>query len=385
LSDIGTIFPFWFTAGLALILALPVTTAIMVGLGVAAYRIRRRDRSRRLTGLKWSAIAVAPFWLGGLALGGWILLSLVLDKIEGAQRDFTLDKAAEVDGVALPAGTRVELDESRVLKVAELPDGAAVTLRGASWRGRIEFAEPAHAPNAAHGQITDGTLAASAAIDGIPCRVGGRATFFWGGQLMGCTLSQDTEIAATIGTADGATQTQRLRCLAGDTVELDGLRAGELGGCRLAAAAEFGDFACAAGERILVSTGFVAACTFAKPARFGPLSLPAGSSVTYYDGRPSDFRLPAPGAAVDGFGLSLPPGAEGAFCYRSEALQRLTVARTAYVVVAGVKLTGFIEFDCSADGAYTSGMLFEDTMVGGKWRQRGEPVSRDDLFPQKGG
>lgn len=385
MSDIGIIFPFWFTAGLALIVALPVTTAIMVGLGVAAYRIRRRDRTRRLTGLKWSAIIIGPFWLGELALGGWMLVSLIHANIENAQRYFTLDKAAEIDGIVLPAGTRVELDENRALKVAELPDGATVTLRGASWQGKVEFAEPAHAPNAARGQITDGTLAASTAIDGIPCRAGGRVTFFWGGQLMGCTLSQNTEIAATMAKADGTAQARKLRCLAGDTVELDGVRAGELGGCRLAEAAEFGDIACAAGERILVSSGYVAACTFAKPARFGPLSLPAGSSVTYYDGRPSNFRLPARGSPVDGFGLSLPPGTEGAFCYRKDALDRLTVSRTAYVTIENVKLTGFIEFDCAADSAFRTGMLFEDTMVAGKWRQRGETISRNDLFPKQGG
>jgi Kef-type K+ transport system membrane component KefB len=43
-SDIGIIFPLWFSVGLALLVALPVTTAIMAGLGVAAYRIRRSDR-----------------------------------------------------------------------------------------------------------------------------------------------------------------------------------------------------------------------------------------------------------------------------------------------------------------------------------------------------
>jgi hypothetical protein len=382
LSDIGINFPIGFVFWLALILVLPVTTAILAGLGIAAYRIRRRDRTRRLTGLKWSAIAVTPFWIGGIAFGGWILFSTVLAKTESAQRYFTLDKAAEIDGVALPTGTRVELDESHVLKIAELPDGATVTLRGASWQGKIEFAEPAHAPNAAHGQISDGTLAGATAIDGIPCQAGGRVMFFWGGRLMGCTLSQDTDIAATIGTADGATRTKELRCLAGDTVELDGLRAGELGGCRLAAAAEFGDFACAARERILVSNNYVAICTLAKAARFGPLNLPAGSSVTYHEGRPSMFRLPAPGAAVDGFGLSLPAGTEGAFCYRSEVVDRLTVSRTAYVVIEGVKLMGSIDFDC---GAFKSGTLFEDTLIGGKWRQRGDLLSREDLLPAKGG
>ena len=136
MSDIGIIFPIWLVAGLALVLALPVTTAIMAGLGVAAYRIRRRDRTRRLTGLKWSAIAIAPFWIGGIVIGCWMLASTIFGKIGTAQRYFTLDKAAAIDGIALPAGTRVELDENRVLRVAELPDGAAVTLRGRAGRAR---------------------------------------------------------------------------------------------------------------------------------------------------------------------------------------------------------------------------------------------------------
>jgi len=35
-SDVGIVFPWWFILGVALMIALPVTTAIMVGLGVAA-------------------------------------------------------------------------------------------------------------------------------------------------------------------------------------------------------------------------------------------------------------------------------------------------------------------------------------------------------------
>ena len=76
---------------------------------------------------------------------------------------FTLDKAQEVDGIAFPAGTRVELDEDEALKAAELPAGATVKLRAAAWQGKLEFAAPGHAPNAAHGRIADGTLAASTA------------------------------------------------------------------------------------------------------------------------------------------------------------------------------------------------------------------------------
>jgi hypothetical protein len=139
-SDIGLDFPPWFTVGFALILALPVTTAIMAGLAIAWRRHRRRAPARRLTTLKWSAIVIAPLWLAGLGFGGLLLVAEIRKQAENAQRYFTLDKAAEIDGVALPAGTRAELDENHALQVAELPDGATLALRGATWRGRLEFA-----------------------------------------------------------------------------------------------------------------------------------------------------------------------------------------------------------------------------------------------------
>jgi hypothetical protein len=381
-SDIGIVFPAWFAIGFVLLLALPVTTAVLAGLGIAWRRIRRRDPARRLTALKWSAIAVAPLWLAALAFSGWLLIADIESAISESQHYSTLDKASEIDGISLPAGTRIELDDDRALQVSELPEGAILALRGATWQGKLEFAMPARAPNGARGQITAGTLAAPAVIEGVPCQSGNQVAFFWGGQLVECTLSQDTDIAATIADANGATHSQRFRCLAEDTIQLDGLRPGELAGCRLAAPADFETIACAAGERILISNGSLSACTFAKAARFGPLDLPAGAAVTYYDTRPSNFRLPLQGAAVEGFGLSLPPGTDGSLCYRTDALERLEVSRTAYVTMAGVKLTGFIDFNC---GTFRSGTLFEDAVVGGQWRQRGDLVSRADLFPQQGG
>ena len=146
MSDVGIVFPWWFILGVALMIALPVTTAIMVGLGVAASRARRRGRARRLAGLKWSASIVALFWLPGLAFGGWYVVSEIRERIYEARHYFTLDKAREVDGIAFPAGTWVALDEDEALKEAELPAGETVRLRAAAWQGKLEFAAPAHAP-----------------------------------------------------------------------------------------------------------------------------------------------------------------------------------------------------------------------------------------------
>jgi hypothetical protein len=378
-SDIGIEFPPLFIVGLALLFALPVTTAFMAGLGIVWRRLRRRDPNRRLTALKWSAAVVAPFWLTGLIFGGLWLVSEIEREIYGAQHYFMLDKAAEIDGVSLPAGTQVTLDEDRALQVAELPDGATLELSGAIWQGRVEFAMPAHAPDGKHGQITAGTLAAPAIIQNVPCRAGNPVAFFWGSQLMECTLSQDTDLKAPIDKPDGVQSLRMFRCRAGDAIQFDGLHPGELGGCRLAEPANFNEFACAAGERILISNGYLSTCTLANAGRFGPLTLPPGTTVDYYDAQPSRFSLPSTGPAVDGFGLRLPAGTEASFCYRSEALERLEVTGTAYVTVEGVKLTGPIDFNC---GPFRSGVLFEDTMIRGQRRQRDELVSQEDLSPK---
>jgi hypothetical protein len=141
-SDIGIEFPPLFIVGLALLFALPVTTALMAGLGIALRRLRRRDPNRRLTALKWSAAVVAPFWLTGLIFGGLWLVSEIEREIYVAQHYFTLGKAAEIDGISLPAGTLVELDEDRALQVAELPDGATLELSGATWRAKSNLPCP---------------------------------------------------------------------------------------------------------------------------------------------------------------------------------------------------------------------------------------------------
>jgi hypothetical protein len=361
-SDIGIAFPWWFTLGAALMIALPVTSAIMLGLGVAASRARRRGHARRLAGLKWSTSIVAPFWLLGLGFGGWAMVSEIRKQIYEVRHYFTLDKAQKVDDIAFPAGTRVELDEDKALKAAELPADATVTLRAAAWQGRLEFAAPVHAPNAAHGRITDGTLAPQTAFDGIPCRAGDRAPFFWDGQLMECTLSRDADISTTITTPDGAAQGRKVRCMAGDTIHMAGLRPAEVEGCRLAEPVDVAAVVCAERDRILVINGKLSAAPLPSRRASGrsPCRREPRSPIT--SGTRARNR--------------------GSFCYRKATLDHLSVNRTAYVAIGGEKLTGWIDFDC---GSFRSGQLFEDTVVAGRRRQHGERVSREDLSSQNGG
>lgn len=101
---------------------------------------------------------------------------------------------------------------------------------------------------------------------------------------MECTLSRDADLSTTITTPDAAAQIRKLRCMAGDTIHMAGLRPAEVEGCRLAQPVDVDAVVCAEHERILVINGKLSACTFAEPARFGPRALPAGTAVTYYVG-----------------------------------------------------------------------------------------------------
>ena len=380
MSDVGISFPWWFGVGVLLLYALPFTTLLLAGLAAAWVRLRRRPAGRLLPIVRWSALIIAPFWLGGAWCGAEIWIGNVQRDLAEARRHTTLTQTTEIAGAHYPAGTEITRDESGKLQFADLPEGATATLAGAEWRGRIEFVEPGHAPGGAQGIVASATLAAPAAIQGVPCQAGEEAHFFWDGTLMVCTLAADATVAAVIRAPDarGAGR-QDFRCLAGHPVHLQGARpSGQLESCVLAAPAQIGEVACADRAEISLWNARLTACTLAKPTPFGPLDLPAGTKVTYYDGKPSEFALPQTGDAVDGFGLLLPPGTEAAFCAEAPALARLELGESRFVTIAGVKLTGSVGFDC---GTFRDGRLFEDAVVAGKPHRAGDLMTRADLSP----
>jgi hypothetical protein len=377
MSDIGLNFPLWFVFGMVLVFALPVTSLVLAGLGVGWFASRRSGRMGRVAVLKWSAIAVAPFWLVGAGFGLWMLTEELSDNLYQARHHSTLDTASVIDGIAIPAGATVLRAQDGALQTVDLAEGTTLAANGATWRGHVEFAPPSSTPHAGRGQIATGTLAAAVVIQGIPCQGEHTADFLLGIELRACTLSTDAAVSATINDDRGGTRTQAFICRAGAIVELQGVKDGELESCILQEPAEIGAIACASGAKIRLWSGALDTCTLAQPARFGSIDLPPGSTVTYYDSQPSRFALAADAGDLPAFGLALPGGTEGGFCYKTEQLDRLTVGEARYVVIGGVKLTR-VEFDC---GAFRSGTLFEDSVLRGKTLRRGEPVSRDDLFP----
>jgi hypothetical protein len=361
-------FSWWFLLLSMLSLSVPITSLALVGTGTGWIISRKRGRTGPARALRWCTVAIAPFWLAGAGFGVWMISGMMAEDAEHARLNYKVRETTVIDGVDIPAGATVWRNNNGMLQAVSLPDGVTLAASGATWQHGIEFG--------ATGWVTDGSLAADAVIQGIPCQHDHTASFADKDELRGCTLSRDTTVEATIQEAGGTSRRQSFTCQAGAAVETQMLGHGEVGACTLAAPAEIGGVTCAAGAELKLVNAMLYSCTVAKQTRFGPIDLPPGSFVAYVAGRPEWFRLPATGPAIDGFGLSLPAGAEAGFCYQSEALQRLSVDQTTYVTVEGVKLTGSIDFDC---GPFQSGTLFEDTIVGGRQRQRGEVVSQADL------
>jgi hypothetical protein len=363
--------PWWFLLLSMLTLTVPITSLALVGTGTGWFISRRKSRFGLARLFAWCTVAIVPFWLAGAGFGMWMISGMMAEDAERARLNYKLREATVIDGVDIPAGVMVSRNKDGTLRAVSLPDGVTLAASGATWQHVVDFG--------AQGWVTDGSLAADSVIQGIPCQHDHMVDFWDKDKLKGCTLSRDTTAEVTIKDTAGGSRTQSLSCRAEAPIETQLLGNGDVGACTLAAPAEIGGVACAAGSELKLVNGMLSSCTVAKQTRFGPIELPPGSFVAYSGARPGWFRLPPTGPGVDLFGLSVPAGAEASFCHQTDALQRLAVDPTAYVTVAGVKLTGAIDFDC---GPLQSGMLFEDAMVGGKPRQRGEIVSQADLSPQ---
>jgi hypothetical protein len=86
--------------------------------------------------------------------------------------------------------------------------------------------------------------------------------------------------------------------------------------------------------------------------------------------------LPELRSPLEAFRMALPPHTEISLCRDSWAVDELRVSSQAYVEIGGVKLTGFVSFDC---GLFRQGSLFEDTRINGETWARGRAVFRKDL------
>src|SRR4029077_11503267 len=151
---------------------------------------RRKGRVAPARIFPWCTVAIAPFWLTGTGFGAWMISGMMAEDAERARLNYKVSEATVIDGVDIPAGARVSLNNDGTLRAVSLPDGVSLAASGASWQHVVDFG--------AHGLVSDGSLAADAVIHGIPCRRDHVADFWNKDQLKGCTLSRDTTVEVTI-------------------------------------------------------------------------------------------------------------------------------------------------------------------------------------------
>jgi hypothetical protein len=372
MSDISISFPplmaVWFLLGEAA----PFLTLVMIAL-VAAFLVSR-GRLRR--GLKCTLAIVGVLWLGGSIVWTAGLVDTIRTAIYQARHHYKLDKATVLAGIAIPGGSWVSVDEKGVLYGIETGPDAAVSIDGALWQGEIRliYGQP---PTAAdRGMIKSATLAMDTVIQGLPCQGGTLVEFSeFGGDVEHCTLTQRTRVTAEIEDDKGEKSTADLVCAADQEVVLRTLYRGLLERCVLAETATVGTIACAGGKEILFAGDGLDSCTLAAAQRVGTSELPAGTLIRFTQGGLSEFEMPPGSASVALSGLDVPPGTVASLCERD--IRWLEVPEDRYVTIAGIKLTGRLNFDC---GKFQSGILFEDSVVHDRRLLRGAAISAEDLL-----
>jgi hypothetical protein len=184
---------------------------------------------------------------------------------------------------------------------------------------------------------------------------------------------------AEITDARGGLQPVHLACAADRAFELQpGEAAQVVERCTLAEPAAVADLPCVRGSEIEIFNGRLVNCTLGAAQRFDGVEIPEGSilHLTNSPHRIERFALPALASSFRAFGMDLPPQAEVRLCREEWAVDQVSVPSGAYVEIVGVRLTGFLNFDC---GLFRDGSLYEDSRIHGETWPGGRTVFRADL------
>jgi hypothetical protein len=365
----------WFLLGEAT----PFITLVLISLAAAFFFSRSTGRTRRVRWLKWTLAIVGGLWLGGISFWAAGFVDQIKTDIYQAQHHYRVDKAAVLAGIEIPRGSWVSIDEEGLLSAIETAESAVVSIDGALWRGDIRLIFPRDRKAADRGMIKSATLAENATIQGIPCRAATLAEFSeYGGELQHCTLTERTDVPAEIDGGQSRKSTKDVGCAKDRDVWLRTFERRLLERCVLAETAMISMIACAGGKEIELSGDGFDTCTLGSTQRVGPFGLSAGTLVHFSRGRLERLEMPPTSEPLSISGIDLPPGTVVGLCDQSLDVEWLSVPEDSYVRMAGIKLTGRMNFDC---GKFEYGTLFEATALGGRQLPRGAAVSSDDLFP----
>jgi hypothetical protein len=148
--------------------------------------------------------------------------------------------------------------------------------------------------------------------------------------------------------------------------------------CVLAETAMMGMIACAGGKEIVLSGDGLDTCTLASAQRVGPFDLSGGTLVHFGQGRLERLEMSPTSEPLSISGIELPSGTVVGLCDRSWDIEWLSVPEDSYLMIAGIKLSGQMNFDC---GKFEYGTLLEATVLVGRQLPCGAAISSDDLFP----
>jgi hypothetical protein len=372
MSDINITFPPWVIVWFLLGQAAPALTVVVIGLAAALLLSRgsRRVGLRRTLKAIFAIVAVA--WLIGTTVWGMRLVDVVRTAIYEARHHYRLDKATVFAGIEVPQGSWVFLDEEGRLYEIEIAEGSAVAIDRVRWQGDIRLIPAAERKADDRGILESATLARDATVQGTACR-GGKPVEFseYGGDLVRCTLAEQAVVAAEI--ADGVTVP--LDCAVDREISFRAMGHRLLERCVLAETALVGPIACAGGAEVELSGSGLDACTLATAQHTGSFDLAAGTRVRFDRGKVSEIDSSMTPLSISG--LDLPSRTTISFCPDSTDIDYLVVPDGGFVTVAGVKLTGRLNFDC---GRFLYGSLFEDSVLHGRALPRNTVVSREDVF-----
>ena len=301
MSDISISFPPWMIGWFLLGEATPFITLVLMGLAAAFFFSRGTARVRRVRWLKWALAIVGGLWLGGISFWATGLVDQIKTDIYQAQHHYRLDNTTVLAGIEIPRGSWISLDEEGMLYGIETAPDAMVSIDRALWRGDIRLIPSHNRTTADRGMIKSATLAADAAIQGIPCRAGTLVEFSeYGGDLQHCTLTQRIGVTAEIDEGQGGKSTKDLACAADRDVWLRTFERRLLERCVLAEPAMIGMIACAGGKELVLSGDGLDTCTLASAQRVGPFDLSAGTLVVFTGGRLDKFEMSTRGMGPKG-------------------------------------------------------------------------------------
>jgi hypothetical protein len=172
MSDISFSFPPWMIAWFLLGEATPFITVVLIGTVAAFFFGRSTGRIRRARWLKWALAIVGGFWFGGICFWAACLVDQIKTDIYQTRHHYRLDKPAVMAGIEVPRGSWISTDDEGNPYAIETAERAAVSIDGALWQGDIRLISPHNRKTTDRGMIKSATLAADAALQGMPCRAG---------------------------------------------------------------------------------------------------------------------------------------------------------------------------------------------------------------------